>query len=143
MNKPGYTTVEGLIKFLPALITEKRDEIVNELEGSFPEHSNEIIRKIASAEKLSADEKYAIEIIHEMVHNEAQEVGSINGLGPDNDVFPIDIMRYGPVFFIRAPEFDDKGYLSSVKEARAYAEGEFEPYITALAEYKVENDEED
>lgn len=61
-------------------------------------------------------------------------VETIHGAAPDNDVFHIKLCAVGPVFYIRANEFDDIGYFSSLEEARIYAEFEFEGFISELAE---------
>jgi hypothetical protein len=61
-------------------------------------------------------------------------VETLQGAAPDNDVFHIELCAVGPVFYIRANEFDDIGYFSSLKKARIYAESEFEGFISELAE---------
>lgn len=67
---------------------------------------------------------------------------TIDGAAPDDDVFSIELWAVGPVYCIRANEFDDIGYFSSLKEARVYAEDEFEGFISELAE-REDYDEED
>ena len=66
---------------------------------------------------------------------------TIDGAAPDNDTFEIEIWAVGPVYCIRAPEFDDIGYFSSLEAARNHAACEFEGFISELAER--EQDEED
>jgi hypothetical protein len=57
---------------------------------------------------------------------------SIDAAAPDDDIFEIQIWSTGPVFWIRANEFDDIGYFGSRDEARRYAEVEFEGLISEL-----------
>jgi hypothetical protein len=40
----------------------------------------------------------------------------------------------GPVFWIDAAEFDPIGYFDSLRAAKEYAEGEYEPYVSAANE---------
>ena len=74
------------------------------------------------------------EIIHDLVHNESEEVAEILGAAPDDDEFPINVMRFRNVYWIRASEFDDVGYFDTPQEAEFYAADRWEPFITALAE---------
>ena len=69
---------------------------------------------------------------------------TIDGAAPDDDVFEIELLAAGPVYWIRANEFDDIGYFPSLKDARSHAEIEFESFISELAERAVfpEEDEE-
>ena len=63
---------------------------------------------------------------------------SIDAAAPDDDVFGIEIWSTGPVFWIRANEFDDIGYFPSRDEARRYAKVEFESHINELSEREEE-----
>jgi len=63
---------------------------------------------------------------------------SIEAAAPDDDIFGIEIWSTGPVFWIRANEFDDIGYFPSRDEARRYAEVEFESHINELSEREEE-----
>ena len=56
----------------------------------------------------------------------------VEAAAPDDDIFEVEIWSTGPVFWIRANEFDDIGYFSSLAEARAYAEEFFEGPISEL-----------
>lgn len=68
-------------------------------------------------------------------------VHQIEGAAPDNDTFSININRCGPLYWIRAVEFDDEYYFSSEEDATEYAESNFESFITELAERRKEEDE--
>ncbi len=63
---------------------------------------------------------------------------SLTAAAPDDDVFEIEIMSAGPVFWIRANEFEDIGYFCSRKDAVAHAEEYFESYISELADREEE-----
>ncbi len=68
-------------------------------------------------------------------------VFQLEGAAPYNDTFWININRSGPLYWIRAVEFDDECYFESEKEAIEYAEHNFESFITALAERRAANGE--
>lgn len=68
---------------------------------------------------------------------------TIEAAGPDNDIFEIEIFALGPVFFIRANEFDEIGYFDSVSDAISYAEREYEELINALHEREYYDDDEE
>ncbi|MEI7912394.1 MAG: hypothetical protein WCK77_22405 [Verrucomicrobiota bacterium] len=69
---------------------------------------------------------------------------TIEAAAPDDDIFEIEIWSIGPLFWIRAKEFDDIGYFDSLAEAQIYAEDFFEGFITELQEREeVEEDDDD
>jgi hypothetical protein len=75
----------------------------------------------------------------DLIEDNKQEISGspvevIDAAAPDDDIFEIQIWSTGPVFWIRANEFDDIGYFPSRDEARAYAEMEFEGLIGELRE---------
>jgi len=75
----------------------------------------------------------------DLIEDNKQEISgspkeAIEAAAPDNDIFEIHIWSTGPVFWIQANEFDDIGYFASLNEARAYAEEEFEGFISELRE---------
>lgn len=63
---------------------------------------------------------------------------SLMAAAADDDVFEIEILSAGPVFWIRANEFEDIGYFGSQYDALAYAEDYFDPYISELADREEE-----
>jgi len=95
---------------------------------------------LAEASKGKADEfldwfsNWRMEGTEELVHQ-------IEGAAPYNDTFWININRSGPLYWIRAVEFDDECYFDSEKEAIEYAEHNFESFITALAERRAADGE--
>jgi hypothetical protein len=68
-------------------------------------------------------------------------VHGLEGAAPDNDTFWININRSGPLYWIRAVEFDDEYYFSSEADATEYAERNFESFITELAERRAKADQ--
>ena len=61
-------------------------------------------------------------------------VDEIDGAAPYNDTFAIQIIEAGPLFWIRANEFDDICYFDSMEDARSCVYDEFEGFINELAE---------
>jgi hypothetical protein len=80
--------------------------------------------------------------IADLVMNESEAVDGFSGLG-SYDAFPINVMQFGDVYWIEAPEFDDIGYFSSKQEAMDAAEFNYEPFITARREAKEKGELED
>jgi len=79
----------------------------------------------------------------DLIEDNKQEISgspeeTIEAAAPDDDIFEIEIWSAGPVFWIRANEFDDIGYFPTLDEARAYAEMEFEGFISELKERQEE-----
>lgn len=60
---------------------------------------------------------------------------SIRALGADEEEFEIEILQIGPLYFIRANEFDDFAWFGSQKDAEDYANEEFASFIEDLEEY--------
>ena len=61
----------------------------------------------------------------------------------DAGSFPINILRFGPVYWIDAMEFDSIGYFETLENAINCASSEYEPFITALDENEEEEEEEE
>jgi hypothetical protein len=66
----------------------------------------------------------------------------VEGAAPYNDTFAIEIIQAGPIFWIRANEFDDICYFDSLKDAQACVHETFEGFINELAEREPQEDEE-
>lgn len=66
----------------------------------------------------------------------------VEGAAPYDDTFAIEIIKAGPIFWIRANEFDDICYFDSLENARLCVYEEFEGFINELAERETEEDEE-
>ena len=48
----------------------------------------------------------------------------------------INVMQFGSVFWIEAPEFDDIGYFDTLEKAKDAAKFNYEPLITEASEHK-------
>lgn len=70
-------------------------------------------------------------------------VHGIEGAAPYNDTFWININRSGPLYWIRAMEFDDECYFATEEDAVQFAESNFESFITELAERRRQGNKED
>jgi hypothetical protein len=68
-------------------------------------------------------------------------VFAIEGAAYYNDTFWININRSGPLYWIRAVEFDDECYFDSQEDAIEYAEDSFESFITELADRRADSSE--
>lgn len=66
----------------------------------------------------------------------------IDAAAPYDDVFAIEIVEAGPLFWIRANEFDDICYFDSLEAARSCAHEDFEGFINELAERRAEEEDE-
>jgi hypothetical protein len=99
-----------------------------------------------------ADEKWAafqrredLDDLYELIGDNGncfgEEVGGFDGAAPDNDVFSITIWRVGPLFFVKANEFDDLKYFGSLKDAEDYAGDYFSGFVEELNERELEEDD--
>ena len=66
---------------------------------------------------------------------------TIDAMGSSDGAFEIEICEVGPLYFIRAAEFDDSDWFTSLKDAVAYAEEEYSEYIAQYEESLYEDDE--
>jgi len=101
--------------------------VIDALKDNFPDNAEDIINKLKSGIELQGDEIKAEYIIADLVSNDSEIVDTLTGYGYDGE-FSIEIMKLGPVFWIRAPEFDNIGFFNSSMEAGDYASYNFEPY---------------
>jgi hypothetical protein len=83
---------------------------------------------------LEGDELTAHEIIHDLVMNESKAADVIEARGGYDDTFSVAIMNFGPAYWVQAAEFDDVGYFDTIEKTKAFAESNFERFITALNE---------
>lgn len=113
--------VEGLVK---------DSEILVLLEGIYKEELPALLSRLESNEEEAYNELY--DCLLDLLINESEDVGELYGAGPYNDVFPITIMKFGPIYWVSAPEFDDMGTFDSYDEAYASAESRYDAYIYEL-----------
>lgn len=125
-NSNPFSGAQPLAAFYPLLASDSR--IRTALEGEFAEATPGIIAKLSSGEALSESELGGEDTIHDLVMNESEVEASIEALGAG--VFFINILSFGGIFWVQAPEFDDIGYFETLEEAIAEAETEFEGFIS-------------
>jgi hypothetical protein len=131
-----YFGAKPLEAVLPALATI--ESVQTALHDEFGERSAEIVNKLKSGLPLLDCELSAYDIITDIVGNESAVEWSTAGLGSE-DEFPINVMRFGTVYWIEAQEFDPLGYFETIEQAIDVAEICYEPFITALAEQKKDD----
>jgi hypothetical protein len=120
--------------FLDLLL--KSEEVMSACKAEFGEKSADVIdraKKGDSADFLEWFEEWRTDRHEDIVFQ-------LEGAAPYNDTFWININRSGPLYWIRAVEFDDECYFDSEKDAIEYAEDNFGSFITALAERRAEED---
>jgi hypothetical protein len=121
-----------LESFFPSLAAHP--SVQTALREEFGKDGSTVIAKMKAGESLSDE---AHNVILDLVHNDAVEADSLAGWSSScNDTFPINVMQFGSVFWIAAPEFDDIGYFDTLEEAQAAAEANYEPFITEASEHK-------
>ena len=122
-------------QFLDLLL--KSEEVVTACTAALGERSADVIgraKKGDTTDFLEWFEEWRTDGHEDLVFQ-------LEGAAPYNDTFWININRSGPLYWIRAVEFDDECYFDSKKEAIEYAEHNFESFITALAERRAGNSE--
>ena len=107
----GAKPLESFCSPVPSVRTALRKE--------FGKGAAAIIAKIKAGQSLPAEELGAHDIISDLVQNNSVAAELLAGWSSaSNDTFPINIMQFGSVFWIGAPEFDDIGYFGTLKEAK-------------------------
>jgi hypothetical protein len=116
------------------------ERVQEQLRKDLGAESEEIIKKALAGAQLSVSDLDAChDILVDLVMNESEPTKSFTGLG-GYDEFAINVMKFGGVYWIEAPEFDDIGYFSSEDEASSIAEDNYEPFISAASESKEQGD---
>jgi hypothetical protein len=124
----GMRPLETFFPVLAAL-----DSVKERLRAEFRGRTQAVLAKLKVELPLTEDEQSAHDIITDLVDNESVAKKTIWGLGNGGE-FPINIMKFGNVYWIDATEFDPIGYFATLKAARHYAEFNYEPYITEREE---------
>jgi hypothetical protein len=105
-------------------------EVLSACQTELGENAEFIIRKAGAG-----DASDFLEWFEEWrLSNTDTVVEEIDGAAPYNDTFAIQILKAGPLFWIRANEFDDICYFDSLEDARSCVYDEFEGFINELAE---------
>ncbi|MEI6339847.1 MAG: hypothetical protein WCQ57_14900 [Verrucomicrobiota bacterium] len=104
----------------------KTPEAIKKLKQTFGEDTPRILEEMIAG-TLSKDEDATIDgLLTDLIQNGWHE-DTFYGRGSDG-YFPIAVRGIDSFYFIQASEFDDIGYFSSDKDARAFAETEYESY---------------
>lgn len=123
-------------EFIETLLNS--EEVVSACRAELGERAADVI---ARAERSDATD--FLEWFEEWRLNNTDGIAEeIDGAAPYNDTFAIQIVKAGPLFWIRANEFDDICYFNALDDARACVHDEFEGFINELAERETEEDEE-
>ncbi len=95
-----------------------------------PEIQEFIIERFGkdSSAKLAQIQSGDTDELHDLLIDHKQEIaGHPEETHQASDGFDVELWKLGPVFWIRANEFDDMGYFDSLAAARDYAEEQFGP----------------
>jgi hypothetical protein len=120
MNSP-----QSLEDFYPALAGES--EVKSALKTRYGKDAAAILEHLASGRPLGPELAGVEDTLADLVDNDAFELSTFYANGSDGH-FPIEIMNFGPVYFVRATEFDDIGFFGSEAEAVSFAKTEYEAY---------------
>jgi hypothetical protein len=134
----GIFGAKPLETFFPALAN--MESVQAALHEELGGRSASIVDKLKSGSSLSDCELAAAhDIISDVVHNSGASEWGTAGLG-DRVEFGIVVVRFGPVYWIEAGEADPIGYFETLDRARDVAEMNYEPFISALARQKEEDE---
>ena len=117
-----------IVYFFPSLVKEER--VIVALREQLGTAYEQALKELLAGHYDGAGGD-AHDIILDLVLNDSEELESLEGLGYAG-AFPIEILRFGPLFWIRAPEFGHTGYFETQEDAVSYAEANWEPFISAL-----------
>jgi hypothetical protein len=124
-------------EFLDRLLKSK--EVIAACRAGLSEKAADVIRRAGKG-----DAPDFLEWFEEWRQNDLGDpVEQLEGAAPDDDTFSIDVYQTGPLFWIKANEFDPICYFGSKDDAVEYAAMEFEGFISELAEREADKDEED
>lgn len=118
--------------FLPALLADPA--VVRAIVEEMPGIARDQLQVLAPTATGAVPEAGIRDLVADLVHNESTVVRKIDALGTAAGEFSVSVMRYGPVFWVRAPDFDDIGYFAGLEDAVSAATSNYEPFITAHEE---------
>jgi hypothetical protein len=123
-------------EFLDLLL--KSEEVVAACRAGLSEKAADVIGRAEKGDALDF-----LEWFEEWRQNDLGDpVEQLEGAAPDEDTFFINVYQNGPLFWIKANEFDAICYFGSKDDAVEYAAMEFEGFISELAEREPQEDEE-
>ena len=104
----------------------KNQVIKDELKRTFGEDTPLILKKMIAGTTTKDEDDTIYDNLTELINNDGQE-NTFYANGSDG-CFPITVRGISCCWFIQANEFDDIGYFTSAKSARAYAKIEYQSY---------------
>ena len=136
---PRESDPKPLANYLPALLRNRnvKRALRQEFGTATPTVVGALLAGQASAQTLLAQD-----LIADLARNTSSTKRTLYGLGTCG-AFPIQVKQFGPIFWIWPQEFDWVGYFPSFNAACAYAETEWQPFISALNEEGDPDDSED
>ena len=130
-----YYGGKPLESFLPSLAA--LPSVQTALTEKFGKDASAIIAKLKADAALSDEELGAYDIIYNLVGNDAIVADSLHGWSSAyDDIFPINIMQFGSVFWVAASEFDDIGYFDTLKHAKGVVESVYYELIAEVSKHE-------
>ena len=113
--------------FYQELVKDKsvQEELLNELGSEIANKIIKLFNEGMSHEDIDEDFE---DLIINHVENNADTEDTLIGLGSHGE-FPIDIMNYGPIYWVSAQEFDPIKYFKTFDDAKSCAEFEYETFL--------------
>ena len=121
-----YETIE-IESFYQELIKDEdiQDALINEL-GL--EISNNIIRQFNNGVTYEDIHDDFEDVIIDCVENNAIVENTLTGVGGYGE-FPINILNFGPLYWVSAQEFDPIKYFKTIEDAMSCAESEYATFL--------------
>jgi hypothetical protein len=134
---PSPVTPQSLESLYPQLAKDR--EVEDCLKQTFGDDTPKIREKMIAG-TLTKEEDITIDgVLTDLIHNGSNE-DTFYGSGSDG-YFPITVRGIDSFYVIQASEFDDIGYFSNAKDARAFAETEYESYGPFVEDPDAEDEE--
>jgi hypothetical protein len=113
-------------------------EILSQVKAVIEEYIHRDIAQEALDSLRKGEDKWDVLGILQLIKDEnfdAKWCDWIKARGADGEEFEIEIMKVGPLYFIRANEFDEFAWFGSQKDAVDFANEEFASFIKDLEDY--------
>lgn len=117
----------GIEEFYPELILDEKvqKELINVLGRK---KASLVIKQFAENISWKDIDVDFEDIVADVIDNESEEVNVLIGNGCYGE-FPIHIMKFGPLFWVNAQEFDPIGYFKEKESAESCAEFEYQSFL--------------
>jgi len=117
---------EGQVE-LAAVLPQLADypAVQQALAAAYPENAS---RLLDAARKGDPDDELDTSIIDDLIHSDYEVALELQGHGSYGE-FSINVCRFGPVYWVFAPDFDNVEYFTSLEAAREAAEDVYESFI--------------